>query len=136
MSRWLYQMSESSWPFENYRRAVKEGTAVRWPTNKRMFAHEAPAAGDIIICFLAPAHCASPGICGFGVITKYLPRTRKFDWLPLPPTNALKRHPWWDDRAQEIADLARAQSPRGTMYHLPGALDTDLRRGLFAWVNN
>jgi hypothetical protein len=26
MSRWLYQMSESSWPSENYRKEVREGT--------------------------------------------------------------------------------------------------------------
>jgi len=134
MSRWLYQMSESSWSIESYRREVKEGNEVRWPTRKRMFAHEAPAAGDIVICLFAPTACDTPGICGFGVITKYLPKTRKFDWLPLPPTNVLKRHPWWDDRAQEIADLVRAQSLRGTMYQLPAVLDSDLRRGLFAWA--
>jgi len=95
MSRWLYQMSERSWSIENYRRRVKEGNEVRWPTRKRMFAHEAPAAGDIVIFLFAPTACDTPGICGFGVITKYLPKTRKFDWLPLPPTNVLKKRPWW-----------------------------------------
>ena len=134
MSRWLYQMSESSWPSENYRRKVREGTLVRWPTRKRMFAHEAPAPGDVIVCFYAPAACEYPGICGFGIVTNYLPKTRRFDWLPLPPTNSLKRRPWWDDRAKEIAELVRAQSPRGTMYQVPAVLDTDLRRGLFAWA--
>jgi len=135
MSRWLYQMSEATWPLENYKRQVKEGRPVRWPTRRRMFAHEAPAAGDIVICFYAPAGCRSPGVCGFGVITKYLPKTRRFNWLPLPPTNRLKRDPWWDDRAKEIGDLARGNAPQGTMYQIPGALDTDFRRGLFAWAN-
>jgi hypothetical protein len=65
---------------------------------------------------------------------KYLPKTRKLDWLPLPPTNILRRRPWWDERVEEIADLIRAQSTRGTMYALPAALDTDLRRGAFIWA--
>ena len=134
MSRWLYQMSEESWASENYRHEVREGQMLRWPTRRRVFAHEAPAAGDILLCFYAPAECEHPGICGFGLITKYLPKTRRFDWLPLPPTNALKKHPWWDERAKEIADLIRAQSPRGTMYAIPAALDTDLRRGMFEWI--
>ena len=115
MSRWLYQMSETSWPSENYRREVSEGKIVRWPTRKRMFAHESPAPGDIIICFYAPAACEQPGVCGFGIVTKYFPKTRRFDWLALPPTNSLKLRPWWDERAREIAQLVRAQSPRGTM---------------------
>jgi len=134
MSRWFYQMSETSWPSENYRREVSEGKVVRWPTRKRMFAHESPAAGDIIICFYAPAACDRPGVCGFGIVTKYLPKTRRLDWLVLPPTNALKLRPWWDERAREIAELVRAQSPRGTMYALPAVIDSDLRRGLFAWT--
>jgi hypothetical protein len=98
-----------------------------------MFAHEAPAAGDIVVCFFAPKGCDSPGFCGLGIITKYLPKTRRFDWLPLPPTTALKRRPWWDERAKEIAELVRAQSPRATMYQIPAVLDTDIRRGLFSW---
>lgn len=134
MSRWLYQMSEHSWPYENFRREVRERVQLRWPTRKRMFAHDAPAAGDVLVCFYAPAGCAYPGICGFGILTKYLPKTRRFDWLPLPPTNRLKARPWWDDRAAEITDLVRGQSPRGTMYQLPAVLETDLRRGLFAWA--
>lgn len=134
MSRWLYQMSESWWSSANYRREVSEGKTKRWPTRRRMFSHEAPAPGDIIICFYAPADCDRPGVCGFGIITKYLPKTRRFDWLALPPTNTLKLHPWWDERVKEIVDLVRAQSPRGTMYSVPSVLDSDLRRGMFLWA--
>ena len=131
MSRWLYQLSEASWPAENYRREVKEGNVVRWPTRKQMFTAETPAAGDILFCFYAPAGSEQPGICGLGLIVKYLPKTRRFDWLPLPPTDVAKNQPFWGERAKEIIELIRAQSPRGTMYPIPGALDTDLRRGLF-----
>lgn len=99
-----------------------------------MFASDAPAAGDIIICFYAVSACDSPGICGFGMVTKYLPKSRTFDWMPLPPTNKLKLRPWWNERVNEIADSVRRQSLRGTMYELPAALETDLRRGLFAWA--
>ena len=134
MSRWFYQMSESTWPSENYRREVREGRSVRWPTRRQMFKTGPPAAGDLIVCFYAPSGSEKAGICGIGLITKYLPKTRKFDWLPLPPTDALKREPWWDDRVKEISELIRAQSPRGTMYSLPAALDTDIRRGAFACV--
>lgn len=134
MSRWFYQMSEREWPIVNYRRKVQEGRSIRWPTRKLMFASEPPAAGDLIICFYAPAEAEAPGVCGVGILTKYLPKSRKFDWLPLPPTDTLKRVPWWDERAKEIADLIRAQSPRGTMYALGAALDTDLRRGAFVWA--
>lgn len=134
MSRWLYQMSERHWPSANYRSKVREGSVVRWPTRKRMFAHEAPAAGDIVVCVYAPTACERPGVCGIGIITAYLPKKRRFDWLPLPPTNRLKQRPWWDERAMEIVDLIRAQSVRATMYQVPAVLDTDLRRGLFAWA--
>ena len=135
MSRWLYQMSEDAWPVDNYRRQVKERKVLRWPARKVVFAHgRTPSPGDLIVCFYAPSHCRHPGVCGFGLITKYLPKTRRFDWLALPPTDTLKHDPWWDERAEEIADLVRAQSPRGTMYLLPAALDTDLRRGMFVWA--
>ena len=134
MSRWFYQMSETAWPAENYRQEVSEGQVVRWPTRKLMFAYEPPAAGDIIVCFYAPTGSTRPGVCGIGIITKYLPNSRKFDWLALPPTDLLKERPWWDERAKEIAELIRAQSPRGTMYVLPAALDSDIRRGAFSWA--
>lgn len=136
MSRWMYQMSESSWPMENYRSEVREGVELRWPTRNLMFTHVVPAAGDLMICYYAPSACPRPGFCGLGLITKYLPKKRRFDWLPLPPTNALKRRPWWDERAKEIGELVRAQSPRGTMYQLPAVLDTDLRQGMFAWADS
>lgn len=134
MSRWLYQMSETAWASENYRREVREGRLVRWPTRKIMFKTEPPAEGDLLVCFYAPSGAKKPGICGLGLITKCLPKSRQFDWLPLPPTNSLKQEPWWDERAKEISELVRAQSPRGTMYALPAALDTDIRRGAFAWA--
>lgn len=134
MSRWLYQMSEHWWPSANYRRTVSEGKTIRWRTYKQMFAQGAPAAGDIIIYCYVPRQCPTPGFCGFGIVTKYLPRTRRIDWLVLPPTNLLKHRPWWDERAKEILELVRAQSVRGTMYSLPAVLDTDIRRGLFAWA--
>jgi hypothetical protein len=73
-------------------------------------------------------------VCGFGIITAYLPKKRRFDWLPISPTNKLKRDPWWDERAIEIVDLIRAQSVRATMYQVPAVLDSDLRRGFFAWA--
>jgi hypothetical protein len=136
MSRWLYQMSESSWSSDNYRRDVKEGRCVRWPTRKMMFAGAAPAPGDLLICFYAPTACKAPGFCGLGLITKYLPLSKRFDWVPVPPTNVLRHAPWWDERARDIADLIRAQSPRATMYPLPAAIDTDLRRGLFQWARS
>ena len=100
-----------------------------------MFASEAPAAGDVIVCLYTPTQCDRPGICGFGIIMAYLPKKRRFDWLPLPPTNKLKTRPWWDERAIEIVDLIRAQSVRATMYQVPAVLDSDLRRGLFVWAD-
>src|SRR5689334_8663416 len=103
-------MSERSWPSENYRREVREGHPIRWPTRRQMFAIDAPAAGDLIICFYGPSKTDYPGVCGFGVITRYLSKTRKFDWLPLPPTDILKERPWWDERVKEITDLVRGQS--------------------------
>jgi hypothetical protein len=135
VSRWLYQMSEASWPSEEFRREIWEGAKIRWPTRHVMFAGgDLPSAGDLIICFYAPSDSLFPGICGFGIITRYLVKSRRFDWLPLPPTESLKYSPWWDDRVIEIIDSVRRQSPRGTMYKLPAALDSDLRRGSFAWA--
>lgn len=127
-------MSEASWPYANYRKEVREGRSLRWPTRKLMFRQTLPAAGDLVVLSYASSGSPSPGFCGLGLITRYLPKSRSFDWLPLPPTNLLKRRPWMDDRAEEIMELIRAQSPRGTMYQLPAVLDTDLRRGLFIWI--
>src|SRR5689334_10742057 len=104
-------MSEDGWASENFRQQVREGVIQRWGTRRRLFAHEAPHPGDIIVCFYSPKRCTKPGICGLGIVTKYLPKTRKIDWLPLPPTNKLKSRPWWDERAKEIVDLIRAQAP-------------------------
>ena len=134
MSRWLYQMSERYWPSENYRASVRERRLVRWPTYKRMFADGRPAPGDIIICLYTPTGSKFAGVCGFGVITRYLPKSRRIDWLPLPPTDRLKRRPWWARRVEEILEAVRKKSPMGTMYQLPAALEADLRRGLFAWA--
>ena len=135
MSRWMYQMSEAQYPMENYRREVRQGKEVRWPTRRRIFARDAPAPGDIIVLFYAVAGNPRPGVCGLGIVTKYLPKTRRFVWLPLPPTNKLKQRPWWNERVKDIIKLVKAQTPQGTMYQLPAALDEDLRRGLFAWAN-
>jgi hypothetical protein len=86
-----------------------------------MFAHEAPAPGDILVCFYAPAASESPGFCGLGIIVKYLPKTRRFDWLPLPPTDKLKECPWWTVVRLEgpcgllnLAELRQALAARDT----------------------
>jgi hypothetical protein len=134
VSRWLYQMSERGWASANYRAAVREGKTLRWPTYKVMFSSDDPAAGDLMILTYAETKASAPGICGLGLILKYLPRSRRFDWLVLPPTNSLKANPWWDNRAIEIVDAVRKEQPQATMYFLSAALETDLRRGLFAWA--
>jgi len=134
VSRWLYQMSESRWPTKEYRDLVRERRELTWGTRRRFFASEAPAPGDLIFLYYAPSGCDTPGICGLGVVLKYLPKTRRIVWVALPPTDKLKRRPWWDERVEEIIDLIRKSSQRGTMYSVPAVLDTDLRRGLFTWA--
>ena len=127
MSRWLYQVRE-----ENYR-GVRERQTHRWPTGKKGIGRDSPEAGDIIVFFYVPAG-GEPGICGLGIITKYLPKSSKFDWLALPPTKILKSAPWWDERVEEYIDLIRRESPWGTMYQMPAVVEESLRRGLFAWA--
>jgi hypothetical protein len=136
MSRWLYQMSEAAWPFENYQAEVREGEGLTWPTRRIMHARDAPCAGDIMFCYYAPTSCDFPGIVGLGLVTRYRQKKSEIEWLPLFPTNLLKRAPWKDDRVDEIVEAIRRGSPRGTMYSVAAALEADLRRGVFEWLRH
>lgn len=134
MSRWLYQLSEATWPLDNYRDSVADERKLKWPTHRVMSASSLPSAGDLIFCFYAPTGCPHPGFCGLGMIVRYLPNTREIEWHPLHPTNYLKTVPWWDERAQELAAAIRESSQRATMFPVSAAIDTDLRHGLLEWA--
>jgi hypothetical protein len=78
----------------------------------------------------------TPGICGWGVVLKYFPKRKRFRWRALPPTNRLKKDLWWDDTLQSMLPdiLGVGEQRRATMFPVPAALETVLRRGLFAWL--
>lgn len=137
MSGWLYQMSERVWASKNYQDGVKEGRRPVEPRRTyRKYAKDAPAPGDLVIFFYAPAGGQYLGICGIGYITGYVPKTRRFHWLPLPPTNILKRRPWWDERVKRIVDRVRGRVNQGTMFPLSPAVERKQIRGLFAWAQS
>jgi hypothetical protein len=133
MSRWMDQMSEEVYSFNEYQENVVESKIVRWPIRRCMFAEKRPLPGDLLICFYSPTLSKLPGICGFGIILKKV--YRQFDWLPMFPTCILQKNPWWDDQVREIVRSVRRKSPRGTMYQLTPEIDTDLRHGLFKWTD-
>jgi hypothetical protein len=135
MSRWLYQMSETDWSINSFRKEVKEGRAINWETRKIMFSNDKPAAGDIIIFFYVKSKTETPGICGIGIITKYLPKRRRIHFVPIPPTNILKKQPWFDKQVEEYLDLIRHNAVRGTMYRLPATIESEIRRGMFRKIN-
>jgi hypothetical protein len=131
-SRWVYQIS--GLPIEKYRKEVTEGAELVWPRNKRMFSKDLPTPGDLMYCLYSESSRV-PGICGWGFILKYFPKTQRIRWRALPPTNRLKKEPWWDDTLQSMLPeiLGVGAQRRGTMFPVPATLDTMMRRGLFAW---
>jgi hypothetical protein len=126
---------ECDWSINSFQKEVKEGRAVDWETRKIMFSNNKPAAGDIIIFFYVKSKTFTPGICGIGIITKYLPRRRRIYFVPIPPTNQLKKQPWFDEQVEDYLDLIRHNAVRGTMYRLPAIIESEIRRGMFIRVN-
>jgi hypothetical protein len=101
-----------------------------------MFSKDLPAPGDLIYCLYSESS-GTPGLCGWGFVVKYFPKTKRFRWRALPPTNRLKKDPWWDDTLQSMLPniLGVEAQRRATMFPVSPVLETVLRRGLFAWLD-
>jgi hypothetical protein len=143
MSTWLYQMSQDDpeeWSANAQRAYVWEGKlCTYWQKNGSAdFGGAEPEPGDRIVLLFAPGKTRSPldtGFCGWGVITKWWPRTPlKISFRVAPPSDRLKMRPWWDDDAKRLVDGIRGAMKQRTLWRVQDdAVAVNLLNLLATW---
>src|SRR5438034_3886935 len=123
MSMWLYQMNQSEWPPNSYRLDIWENERWSWPVG-RIVGTGAPKAGDRVVFFYAPTGGVEPGFYGWAIVLEWLEDERRLYFRPVAPSDHLKMHPWWDDRARDVANQTRGGVKQGTRWHVPDEVAT------------
>jgi hypothetical protein len=132
MSYWLYQLNQKSWVPERYRLEIWENERWAWEVGKKQ-SKGVPSPGDVVVFFYAPASGNDPGFYGWAVVTEWAHSQLYF--TPVSPSNQLKMHPWWDDRARALADAIRGKMTQATMWPMSVEQVRELRRGVTSWIN-
>lgn len=157
MRMWLYQLNQTTWPPELFRRDIWEGQLWHFRCGEIRRANgasrqETPKLGDIVVFFYfkKPGRDpGEPGIYGWGVID----RIEKNDgdhaghdhedrlyFIPSTPTNHLKMDPWWDEKGgevQQIIDAIRRDMPQATLFDSAsanGEVVQRIRKGIKRWL--
>lgn len=125
MPAWLYQMTTNEnadrwWYPEEYRKEVREGQPLTWPTGKIYFREQGQVSkGDTVIFFFAKTGNDEPGIYGWGTIINP-PREADDDitFVTNPPSDFLKDNPCWDDEVDKLLNDIRRGLYVGTMWNI------------------
>lgn len=87
-----------------------------------------------MVFFYAPTGRADPGFYGWAVVLEWLREGGVIYFRPVSPSDRLKMHPWWDEKAAELAERIRGRVKQGTLWRVPEDLVPELREGLVAWA--
>lgn len=134
MAMCLYQMDQQQWPPNSYRLDIWENERWTWPVGRKASA-SSPKPGDRVFFFYAPSGGVEPGFYGWAVVLDWHEDERGMYFRPVVPGDHLKMHPWWDDKAKEIADSVRGKVKQGTMWEVQDNLATELSLGVTAWLS-
>lgn len=132
MSYWLYQLSQTDWPPEQYRLEIWENERWAWVVGRKQ-TKEVPEPGDVVVFYYAESGGGDPGFYGWAVVTAWAHEQLYF--TPVAPSNQLKMHPWWDDQADAVARAIRGKMPRATLWPISTAQVRELRKGFSSWIN-
>jgi len=125
MAMWLYQLSQKVWSLNNYRLDIWEGERWEWEVGKVTGSVSVPRPGDTVA-----------GFYGWAVILLWTTEEKqRFYFRPVPPSDQLKMRPWWDKKAEEIADKVRQPVKMGTLWPVTDDLAAELGAGISAWVS-
>jgi hypothetical protein len=123
MTAWLFQMTtqeidDDAWSPNDYRLQVWEGEESKWLSHKNNNRDQGPIApGDLIILYFCKSKTKDYGIYGWGVISKYNPKTNKITFMPTSPSDYLKVSPVKSDEIDALVDRIRLPTPHsGTMW--------------------
>ena len=134
MSTWLYQLSAENWSYERYRLEIWEGERWAWEVGGRSGEGLVPNPGDIVVFFYSPSRGIDPGFYGWGVVNEWYEPAQLLYFKPTSPSDYLKMHPWWDDRAKKLADKIRGKMKQRTLWLVPEELVPEIRRGISSWL--
>ena len=156
---WLYQLNQTTWPPEIFRRDIWEGQPwhfrcgqIRCGDNQISSRKPgAPTRGDVVVFFYCATDGKDHGIYGWGVVDR-IEENRSTDlkgnpefedrlyFIPSAPTNHLKMDPWWDGEGGEVEKLARKiREPflAASMYLVTEAdneTERNIRNGIKKWL--
>ena len=134
MSTWLYQLSPDNWSPERYRLDIWEGERVSWEVGGRSGKGQVPKPGDIVVFFYSPSRGTDPGFYGWGIVNEWYEPEQLLYFRPTSPSDYLKMHPWWDKKAQQLADEIRGKMKQRTLWLVPEELVLKIRHGISSWL--
>ena len=125
MAYWLYQMTANkraltNWSHKEYRATVCEREDTHYNVGTLRSKGGKIQPGDVIVLFYAPGgnpKDTDAGVCGWGVILAYAPKTIVF--RPIRPSDYLKTKPIWDDTVKEIINEITGPVHQGNMWEIP-----------------
>lgn len=137
MSTWLYQMNQKYWNPQRYRIEIWEGQTWQWDVGKKITQDHVPTAGDIVMFFYAKSGGTEAGFYGWAVILEWLTlddQSNHMTFRPVAPSDHLKMDPWWNVKAEKLADKIRGSVKQGTLWYVEDGLIKELRSGVAAWL--
>lgn len=135
MSTWLYQFSPQTWSPERYRLEIWEAEKWAWSVGQRAGGKE-PQAGDTVVFFCSPTGGKDPGFYGWAVVLEWFPTNdTPLYFRPVAPSDHLKMDPWWDDEAEDLANVIRGKVKRKTMWLVHDEYVSQIRRGIARWLS-
>ena len=135
MTTWLYQISPKEWSPERYRFELWEGERWAWPVRTKSSGGELPEAGDVVAFFDSPSGGNDPGFYGWAVVLEWFPgSSTPLAFRPVAPSDYLKMHPWWDNKARMLADAIRGKMKQRTLWIVSDEHVSSLRQGITSWL--
>lgn len=150
MRMWLYQLNQTKWPPELFRRDIWEGEPWHFRCGQ-IRGEAAPKLGDVVVFFYAQTGGSDPGIYGWAVIDRIEKVERDGDggrdledrlyFIPSAPTNHLKMDPWWNGEAKGITDEIRGGLTTASLFQAGELTDVPentvrrIRAGIKKWLS-
>lgn len=88
-----------------------------------------------MVFFYSQSRGTDPGFYGWAVVLEWYPEsTSPLYFRPTSPSDHLKMHPWWDGRAEALANEIRGKMKQRTLWIIPDKLFQQVRAGVTSWL--
>lgn len=105
----MYQLNQKNWSPNRYMLEIWEGERWVWPVGQKLARGQSPEPGDTIVFFYAPSGGKDAGFYGWAVILEWLDDVSHLYFRATSPSDHLKMHPWWDEKAVLLANKIRGK---------------------------